>query len=247
MSDATNQVHCDQHSDTPATFACRHLRLGVGCGFHCSRDNPADPWPDAWCDRCQAEFEREGEWNDANEPEISLLCTGCYETARERNERLPAPLMPKQLAVSESDFADLAHQACERCKTRQQATRQAWPKFSSASQWHYDGEAGTIRFFDDERESSLVADVTIAGSFSTRSNTWMWAWANESYPDLERKKVAPLRIFGEVRGIDKFELPQMAGRRSRRLGSHPDRSRPARIRCYLSSADGSLAGLHAAR
>ena len=38
----------------------------------------------------------------------------------------------------------------------------------------------------------------------------MWTWANEVYPDSERAKIAPLRIFGEVRGIEKFEKGQWA-------------------------------------
>ena len=210
MSDATKRVECALHSETPATFVCRHLRLGVACGFHCSADDPDDAWPDAWCDRCQAAFEREGEWNASNEPEISLLCTGCYEAARDRNLRVPAPLLPRQLIVSAEELADLAHQACERCKVRQEAVRQAWPKFSSAKRWHYDRETRTIRFFDAAVGPALVADVTIVGSFSTRSNTWMWAWANENYPDSERAKVAPLRVFGEVRGIEKFQNAKWA-------------------------------------
>ena len=210
MSDATKRVHCEQHSETPATFVCRHLCFGVACGFHRSGDDPADLWPDAWCDRCEGAFEREGDWNASNEPELSLLCTGCYEAARARNDRVPPPLLPRQLTVSEAEFADLAYQACERSKVRQEAVRQVWPTFVSAKRWHYDRETRTIRFFGDPVETAVIADVTIAGSFSTRTNTWLWAWANETYLDSERAKVAPLRVFGEVRGIEKFQSAQWA-------------------------------------
>ncbi len=210
MSDATKTVHCKQHQVTPATFVCRHLCFGVACGFHRSDDDPADPWPDAWCDRCEAAFEHEGDWNASNEPEISVVCTGCYEEARARNDRVPAPLLPGQLTVSAAEFADLAHQACERSKVRQEAARRAWPPFAYSKRWHYDREARTIRFSGSPAEAAVIADVTIAGSFSTHTNTWMWAWANEAYPDSERAKVAPLRVFGEVRGIEKFHSGQWA-------------------------------------
>jgi hypothetical protein len=210
MSDAAKRVHCKLHSETPATFVCRHLRFGVGCGFHCSSADPGDRWPDAWCDSCEAAFQRHSEWRDSNEPEISLLCTGCYEVARARNSYVPAPLVSGQLTVSDKEFAELAHQSCERSKLRQEAAKQAWPKFVAAKRWYLDEETRTIRFFDDPTREALVADATITGSFSRRSDSWMWVWANEEYADAERAKVAPVRVFGEVRGIEKLHTGHWA-------------------------------------
>ncbi len=192
------------HGETPATFVCRHLRFGVGCGFHHSVEDAGDPWPDAWCDHCEASFQKHGEWND-NEPEICLLCAGCYDTARVRNSYLPAPLLTGQLQVGEAAYAELANSTCERCKARQQASQEAWPKFFTSNRWHYDDGARTISFFDERPGEAVVADVTITGSFSTRTSSWMWAWANDGYTDAERAAVAPLRVFGEVRGIEKFQ------------------------------------------
>ena len=80
MSDADKRVQCERHGETAAAYACVHLVGGVGCGFHGSPEEPDDPWPDAWCDLCNAVVARDREWNEANEPEIRLLCTGCYET-----------------------------------------------------------------------------------------------------------------------------------------------------------------------
>jgi hypothetical protein len=204
MSEAEKRVHCARHGETAATFVCRHLQCGVACGFHRSGEDSSDQWPDAWCDRCEAAFQREGEWNESNEPGISLLCTGCYEDTRERNEHAPAPLVKGQLSVSEAEFAELARIAYDRCKLRQEVAQGAWPKFLKSAEWLFDDEARTIRFFDNAKEEALEASVTIAGSFSTTTNTWLWAWANQHYPERERAAVAPLRAFGEVRGIDKF-------------------------------------------
>ena len=68
---------------------------GSNLGFHCgtSADDPDDPCPDAWCDRCEDAFQAEGgEWNDRSEAvaRIKLLCVRCYEAARERNWRQDA-------------------------------------------------------------------------------------------------------------------------------------------------------------
>ncbi len=205
MSDATKPVHCNKHGETPATFVCRHVLSGVACGFHHSSDDPDDRWPDAWCDRCEAAFERDGAWNDANDPDISLMCTGCYELARERNEYLPPPLEAGQLAVSTDEFAALAYEACERCTVRQDAARDAWEKFASGKRWHFDAETDTIRFFDSPTGETVVADVTITGSFSKKSDTWLWAWANQNYAESARAAMNPVRVFGEVRGIEQFQ------------------------------------------
>ena len=42
-----------------------------------------NPWPDAWCDQCNAKFLQEGEWNDRNSADLDLriLCHLCYERA----------------------------------------------------------------------------------------------------------------------------------------------------------------------
>ena len=207
MSDGRKRVECDRHGQTPAAFVCQHLLGGVACGYHGSDEDEADPWPDAWCDLCEATFQRDGEWTDANEPKINLLCTGCYEEARERNERLLPPLHPGQLAVTEHELQALAQEAFSRCDLRQEQVKQLWPAFSEAERWFYDDESRTIRFFDDPAKVFLVADVTIVGSLSTRSNTWLWSWGNEQYGPRDIGHMGRLRVFGEVRGIERFHQP----------------------------------------
>src|SRR5689334_3732152 len=92
MVSDSRHVTCGTHGETPATFACRHLTSGVACGYHCSADDPADQWPDAWCDLCEEAFQAEGgEWNDVSEKvaDIKLMCAHCYDSARARNVRPP--------------------------------------------------------------------------------------------------------------------------------------------------------------
>lgn len=208
MSDADKPIHCDKHGETPATFMCCHLLEGVGCGFHCSDDEPGDRWPDAWCDACEAQFQREGAWSD--EHPIKLLCTGCYEKARARNARVPPPIAPGQLSVSSSEFEDLATAAFERCEVVQEMAKRRW-KFGDKNRWHFDDETMTLRFFDDPKGEAVVADVAITGSLSTRTNTWMWVWGNDQYDEKDRAKIDPVRVFGEVRGIEKLASAHWPG------------------------------------
>jgi hypothetical protein len=116
MSEADKRVHCELHGESAACFLCKHLHDGVGCGFHASTEDPADLWPDAWCDACEAAFQREGEWNDSNEPDVRLICAGCYETAKARNDTIPEPLQPGHLTVDTEQLAQLAHASCERAR-----------------------------------------------------------------------------------------------------------------------------------
>lgn len=211
MSDATLPVQCELHSETPATFVCRHLRAGIACGFHCSDEDPADPWPDAWCDLCEADMEEAGEGHGWSAADLSLSCTGCYETIRMRNQSIPGPLHAGQLDVSPLEFIELARQACERGHVRQEAAMRTWPMFASAKHWYYDSHTRTLRFYNDPASPGVVADVTIVGSFSQRSNTWLWCWANAEYSEPQRARMEPLQVFGEVRGIEKFQSSQWRG------------------------------------
>lgn len=207
MSDASMRVQCERHSETAAAFVCRHLRTGIGCGFHCSDEDPDDAWPDAWCDSCEAVYFDENEPEEMTADNLSLVCTGCYEVIRARNSRVPETLYPGQLDVDEDEFSELARYACERCQVRQDAAVRAWSLFGSG-QWFYDSLTRTIRFFDDPAAPGVVADATIVGSFSQNSHTWLWAWANAEYTESERISVEPLQTFGYVRGIPKFYKSQ---------------------------------------
>lgn len=211
MSDEHERVRCKYHSETASTFMCRHLAEGVACGFHCSNDDPSDAWPDAWCDACQAAFEAVGDWNDSNQPELKLLCTFCYDVVRARNERLLDPMLVGQLSTSEEEYGALAQRAHERASARQETAKRLWPQLGSAKHWQYDLETRIIRFYDGRTEPALLADLTVVGSFSTNTNTWLWLWDNPNYSEANRAVVAPLRVFGEVRGIAKFREPKWPG------------------------------------
>jgi len=206
MSDPTKKVECANHGETPATFVCIHLVHGVACGFHFTEEEN-DAWPDAWCDACQTALEKAGEWNETNEPKISLMCTHCYERTRAKNAEIPAHLLPKNVAVTQQQFAELAHECCERSKERQALATERWG-FTKKKRWDYDDDRSVISFSDSPEGPRLVADVTIVGSFSTRTNTWMWAWGNDQYEAEKRALMRPLQSFGEVRGIEKLATAQ---------------------------------------
>lgn len=88
MSDQTEEVECDRHGLSHATFVCQHIAQGSGLGFFFYL-NPEDPRPDAWCAECNAVMLADGGWNEENEKsaEITLLCAGCYDEVKRRNQQ----------------------------------------------------------------------------------------------------------------------------------------------------------------
>src|SRR5262245_51967658 len=89
MSEPTLFLECDHHGNCYATFVCRHLASGQGRGFFTANVDD-DPKPDAWCFACEQVLKAVGTWNDESESfaGISLLCSGCYDDARQRNSEI---------------------------------------------------------------------------------------------------------------------------------------------------------------
>jgi hypothetical protein len=204
MSDS-KRVTCGEHGETPATFACRHLTRGVACGYHASADDPGDQWPDAWCDLCEDAFQAEGgEWNDVSEKvaDIKLMCTGCYDAARMRNAQPPRLARGARAQLSATEAAALFHHATHEMQAAQEASQKRWG-WNAMAGWNFDDKAGTLTFSDPSRPS-IVADVRLVGSYSTKSNTFQWAWQTFDECAPEAHEIARLRIFGEVRGVAKL-------------------------------------------
>lgn len=85
---ARAEVRCSAHGASFAAYVCTHLFHGEDQGFH-TADDPDNPRPDAWCDRCEAVLAREGEWNERAEAfaEIHRTCGTCYDIVEENNRR----------------------------------------------------------------------------------------------------------------------------------------------------------------
>jgi len=116
-------VICGAHGETPSTFTCRHVATGAACGFHASDQDVNDPWPDAWCDLCE-ERRREGGPIEAvaEQAQITLLCTRCYESARALNRDVPALARGAATRLAEAERARLLHYAVHAAQAAQAAS-----------------------------------------------------------------------------------------------------------------------------
>jgi hypothetical protein len=77
-----DQVICEGHGPAFQTFVCEHLAANPRQTWFSSAPDDENRWPDAWCLGCQEHFQREGEWNEKNQKQLTakLLCHLCYES-----------------------------------------------------------------------------------------------------------------------------------------------------------------------
>ncbi|MEI8644367.1 hypothetical protein P4S60_01640 [Pseudoalteromonas sp. Hal040] len=192
MSDTDNKVTCKTHGEGNASFLCCHLINGKGLGFNLGYDPdyPDELCPDAWCDRCEEVLDTEGEWNENSEAfaDIKVLCEHCYEDIRERNwvqnDDIYHELVTDSFSFIEpkhNDFLDNFN-------------------VGNHERWDWHQETGKI-IFSNKGVQEVEASIHFAGSFSTKSNTWMWAWANTSLEEKVKASSRVVRELGEELGL----------------------------------------------
>lgn len=74
------------------------------------------------------------------------------------------------------------------------------------ARWWFDLEAGTLTFDDD-----ISFRIQIIGTESEHSNTWLWAWANETSGIPAERLIAAeaVRAFGEQHGVHELIAAQL--------------------------------------
>jgi hypothetical protein len=69
---------------------------------------------------------------------------------------------------------------------------------NSYEQWFYDHGIGAFHFKADDGRNLYFKYVDV-GSYSTKRNTWMWGWNNDSTPRHVSKALEKVRVFGAAR------------------------------------------------
>ena len=68
----------------------------------------------------------------------------------------------------------------------------------------FDQATGTLEFKHGSGAVQVTAQVVPIGSFSERSETWQWAWANDSFPPALRDKAQDCRRLESTTGFGVF-------------------------------------------
>lgn len=188
-------IECETHGKTPPAFVCEHLLGSEGSGFNLgyTGDDATDLYPDAWCDDCETAFQKHGEWNDDNEPNISLICAYCYMDSARKNWK-----------DDESVFVDLVTKSHNAVSERQN-TFLSDNGINDCERYDYDDETGILTF-SKTGKVHVECKYDVVGTFSETSNTWMWAWGNTSLSEQIRKNSLRIRELGHELGIRKLSM-----------------------------------------
>jgi hypothetical protein len=191
MTDDADDVTCEEHGTATATYVCSHLATNPVQRWHSDRASKDNPWPDAWCNQCNAMFLREGEWNDRNSDEVDLriLCHHCYEAASGKSI---ARLSGGQLKAWQQFVKD-CH---EELRVKQEMLQREY-SLTRHKRWDWDQERAELVFSNDGIPA-VIAKIEFVGSLSTKSNTWLWSWANPSTLESVRSRIVAVYDFGEA-------------------------------------------------
>ncbi len=72
-----------------------------------------------------------------------------------------------------------------------------------SDRFEVDLAGGKLRFFLGP-ELTLEADVTPIGTHAARNESWLWAWANKSFPDDVRERAAKLKELAAQTALEAF-------------------------------------------
>ena len=78
-------------------------------------------------------------------------------------------------------------------------------EFQIGSYERWDQGTGQLVFSNGGRPR-VIADIAFVGSVSTKTNTWLWSWANSSHLETAKATMREVRAYGE-----KHRLLKLAG------------------------------------
>jgi hypothetical protein len=115
---------------------------------------------------------------------------------------------PSMSARSSGDFQKLLDSSMEELRIKTEAHK-AWG-LGTFERWDLDQEDGSLVFSNAEG-ATAVAPAQIIGSFSTRDNTWLWAWDNPSVVDELKTHALKVKEYGEANGIEQLTARKWTG------------------------------------
>jgi len=201
MSTDPEHISCRVHGKASAAYVCGHLTENPIQRWVCAYPSEGDPWPDAWCSRCEEAFLREGEWNEKNESgtNLKVLCSHCYE--RMKGESV------NRLVEGKLELWRSLVEECQRELRRKQDDLSDRYALWRHKRWDWNQDRGEIVFSNDG-VPAVIAKMEFVGSVSTKSNTWLWSWGNSHTLDCVRSRISAVRDFGEAKDFPHLLVPK---------------------------------------
>lgn len=93
--------------------------------------------------------------------------------------------------------------------TRKQKLLEKSYRLGKWADYFYDAPSGELQFKDKSGKVQVRADTVPLGSYSSKTGTWQWAWANKSTPAGVRKQAEELKKLVKLTGMDVFKMPTL--------------------------------------
>jgi len=95
------------------------------------------------------------------------------------------------------DFVTTAHNSLS---AKQDALMEEY-KIGEHERFYWDQENGTLVFSNDGVKA-VIAQVQFVGSVSSKSDTWLWSWANATVFDNVKDQMYKVKEYGQSKGYD---------------------------------------------
>lgn len=105
--------------------------------------------------------------------------------------------------MTDNEFGELLARASDEL-AKKQSRMQADFEIGSLPRWWFDQDEEKLQFLDTVGNITVESVVVPIGSHSPASNTWKWAWSNESFLAPLRSKALPLKQLEELTGFELF-------------------------------------------
>jgi len=101
---------------------------------------------------------------------------------------------------AEFDSDEFVATSVAELQSKQELLESTYGIGSHAHFW-FDQPSGTLEFRDTAGQPHLTASIIPIGSYSAKSGTWMWAWANKTILPALRERAKRLRDLAAVTGM----------------------------------------------
>lgn len=83
-------------------------------------------------------------------------------------------------------------------------------KLGEHERFDWDQETGAL-VFSNNGIKAVIAKVQFVGTISTKSNTWLWSWANSTVLDNVKDQMNNIKTFGEKHGYEALTTDKWEG------------------------------------
>jgi hypothetical protein len=117
----------------------------------------------------------------------------------------------EKLTMTELDtisYQDLLDKSFDYLNVQQEICKEKY-KISTYKNWFYDQETGELTFSDNGIKKLIIKYENV-GTVSLKSNTWLWAWANNNTLDKVKSKIGIVKTYGSKREFEKLMTSKWA-------------------------------------